>query len=377
MKQRLSLVLAATILGGCDTNGGGIDGHVTPLIELNQAPFTFPSSFSSVVALKSLSDCRVVVADRRERVVKILNMADLTLDTLGRMGPGPGEYANLDGLLTTGDTVLVLDSRSLRIQPYSLNDGAAGEAITLPSEFFGSQIRAVDNTGNIYMSGNTLHGNPVNVLGRDRIAIPIFRHNLRTGEADTIATLFIAPTVNVTMVRRDEGYVRRDNLMIARPFGFTDAWAISSDGDLRIVRSDPYQLETGGGETFSPLSYEPVRVTDADKVRGHAQIEFDWPTVKEPFVASSILTGPNDETWVRREMPATEPYALYDVLDAQGQREMQVSVPANSVIRDVDSAFVYAVRQDEVDLLWLDVYPRKLLDGRPVDESITSCLSVQ
>lgn len=93
------------------------------------------------------------------------------------------------------------------------------------------------------------------------------------------------------------------------------------------------------------------------------------PRVKEPFVASSILLAPDDDIWVRRETAANGNYTVDDVISSRGERKMQVGLPTGSIVRDVDDALIYAVRQDDVGLLWLDVYPRVLPDGSTVPRS--------
>lgn len=368
-------VLAIAVLLACESDRRGELGGAPHLVDLQGPLLRFPHPFSSVASLHALPQCRVVVADPLEGTVGLLSIRDTVVEILGRPGPGPGEFANLDGLVPFRDSVFVLDARGLRLQPYSVIDGGAGDPISLPQALFGSQIRAMDEDGNLYMTANILQGRSVEVGGRERVSLPLLRHNLRTAETDTVAALYVAPNVSVQMVRREAGNVRRDNIIIPQPHGHTDAWVLSADGRLRIVRSDPYRLEVihaGMRDTFPSLEYDPVRVVTADKVRGAVEVEFAWPDEKQPFVASSIVSAPNGNVWLRREVAADADHALYDVLDSRGHVAMQVSLPRGATVRDVDSSRVYVVTRDEVDLMWLEIYPRPLSDGTMA--AIDACL---
>ena len=59
---------------------------------LSDADASFPEPFSSITGLRELSDGRVVIADRLEVAVAIIDFDSGDLISVGRQGQGPGEY---------------------------------------------------------------------------------------------------------------------------------------------------------------------------------------------------------------------------------------------------------------------------------------------
>lgn len=93
-----------------------------PLALSAQQPRTFPAPdktfeepFSQVGALRELSNGRILIADLRDKVLALVDLAAETSTKIGREGSGPAEYGIPMRLLTApGDTTLLFDPLNQR-----------------------------------------------------------------------------------------------------------------------------------------------------------------------------------------------------------------------------------------------------------------------
>lgn len=373
---RRHLVLAAAYavgLASCDVDQRGLDttssGASVPSLSVGEPLEAYAEPFSDVGALEVVSDCQIGIADPTEEVVQVINLRLSDAMSLGRVGHGPGEFARVDGLLHRADSLYVLDRRNLRLQPFSTG-GGAGDPIRLPTTLFGSDIRAIDAAGRLYLAANPLQAHSASGAGAEggRRGLPLLRHDLVRGNTDTLATLLIPPNTSVEMTRRSEGSVSHTTIMIPQPFGHTDAWALSATGEVIVLRSNPYRLERlhqGSWKRFPALDYKPVAVDDADKEVDAFGADLTWPEYKQPFVATSILADPGGGVWVRRQGPAEAELVTYDVLSPSGKREAQVTLHIDRRIRAVAEGRLYVIRRGEYDLKWLEIYDDPTDHSRP------------
>jgi len=61
-------------------------------IALTEPDATFPEPFSALLGLRELGDGRVLISDRIQQTVALLDFASGSYDEVGRPGGGPGEY---------------------------------------------------------------------------------------------------------------------------------------------------------------------------------------------------------------------------------------------------------------------------------------------
>jgi hypothetical protein len=378
-------VLAASMALG----SGPADAQV-PERRLARPDATFPEGFGLVRSVRELPDGRVMVADPLGQVLLIADMDAGTADTLGRVGRGPDEYRQPDGVFPLpGDstllvdlgngrlTVLAPDGRFVSTMPIAQGEPSRGGGlvIVLP--------RGVDSRGRLYFTA---------LGGRPAAGVPdstaVLRLDRATGAIDTVARIGL-PRMKVS---RSGGPGDENVRMRPVPLSPQDGWAVGWDGRLAVARSADYHLEwvlPGGRVVRGPrVPYEPVKIRQADKEAwaeqmssglriamevsdGERRVTFsrggggpgpeldrlEWPKTKPAYVATGVSVAPDGSAWVERHVPADAP-TRYDVFDRDGRLQGAVVLPPGRRLVGFGRGTLYAVRTDELGVAWLERYRR-------------------
>jgi hypothetical protein len=83
-----------------------------------------------------------------------------------------------------------------------------------------------------------------------------------------------------------------------------------------------------------------------------------FPDHLPPFEWREVYTTPEGGVWVRRVQPAGITQPLFDVFDTTGRRTRQVRLPMGRDVVGFGRGRMYATREDEDGLLWLESYRR-------------------
>ncbi|MCC6241512.1 MAG: hypothetical protein IT353_01670 [Gemmatimonadaceae bacterium] len=371
-----------------------------PTKALVKAEAEFPEPFSSIVGIRVLRDGRVVVADNRDKVVQLVDLAKKTAVKIGREGSGPSEYG-LPGQLVAlpGDTSAVFDplnSRYLTILP----DGKAGSTFRLeakaapaaPSPDGAPRMmmqtimppRGADASGRLYFEGAPLVMGPNGPVASD--SAPVMRFDRKAQRYDTLAFVQLAKNTAQVQSSSSGGNQRLSvNIGGAMPFPSRDAWSVGPDGTVTIVRVKNFALEIIAPNkqvTRGPaVPYTPVRVGSAEKeeyrdaqkrspamaiMRSNDNGKVtttaappptseptEWPATKPAFT-SAVLTAPNGEIWVPRSRAASDEIPRYDVFSKDGTRVRTVTLPKKTrIVGFGNGGAIYTVRLDEDDLQYL------------------------
>jgi hypothetical protein len=336
-----------------------------------------PFEFSNVSELRELSDGRLIVIDRSDRIIHLVDFARGTAERIAREGSGPNEIVQPTSLLPLpGDTTAVWDGRNARLlyigpdgKPLRADRLAAdnGAAMTL-------ELRApryTDAAGRIYFAGiPVVHG-----AGAD--SIPLIRFDRRSARIDTVGTLR-APKAEPATVGPPG---RQVTLALTNPFGPQHEWIVTKDGRVGIVRSPDYRVDWThpAKHIGAEIPFAPIPLTETDKDhwrRGQRSAVFTrdansrgtepavsmipepsaWPTHKPPFLPriGSVLADPLGRIWVLRAAAAAEPSSVYDVFDAESRIVLRVTVPAQHRVVGFGPSAVYTTRADADDLLRLN-----------------------
>jgi len=352
-------------------------------ITLSTPNAAFVEPFSSVAGLRELRDGRLIVADRIEQRVVLVDIAGATQTDLGRRGEGPGEYEMPGALFALpDDSTLMMDMLNRRftlIQP----DGKLSTA-TIPlrhPDGFPIFPRGIDRHGRIYfdLAGMMMPG--LEETATSGIA-PLLRWDPGSGAVDTLGTVNFPPMPGST----GPGEMRI-SIGGGTPYAGRDEWAVTPDGRVGIARYAPYRLEwvsAGGAPVAGPVvPYKPVPVTKDEKdswadamtsrglmvevengrrrVRRPPRPDIDrqtWPKEMPPFLSGGARATPEGELWIERAQPAKEPRRTYDVFDASGRLSRQVVLPDDRRLIGFGNGVLYAVRVDQDDLEWLERYSR-------------------
>lgn len=358
---------------------------------LEKADAALTESFSSIQGLRELSDGRLLVADPLGQALVVVDLSSGRADTIGRVGPGPEEYRQPDGLFPLpGDSTLMVDLGNARLTVLG-PDGSFGETAPLARGEPGSGSmliilpRAVDSRGRVYFQ--SLGGRMGATLPD---SAPVLRWDRQSGAIDTVAMVKLQ-----TLKRSTSGGPGNQNVQIRpMPLSPQDTWAVAPDGRVAAVRASDYHIDwikpNGQVVRGEPVPYRPVRVRGEDKEQwvtglgngvqvmmsidnGQRQMsmrrggslgaqapgvdDFEWPDVKPAFVASSAWVTPEGLLWVERHVQAGAP-RTYDVFGERGQLRARVTLPQGRRVVGFGRGVVYLAWNDEFDLQYLERFRR-------------------
>lgn len=332
-------------------------GAQTPAVAELRPDATLEEPYSLIRGLVELPDGRVVVADQRENALYLASFDGGERQTLGRNGEGPHEYASLVGLFPgPADTTYAYDIKNARIA--LATPGGIPSVLTfreLGAE--GVYPRFVDRGRRMYWdnrSGTRIA--KMNQPESDDAHRTVVMRTDGKGGIDTLASLETPGPVN------------------PGPIAEWDFWAAGPGGSVAIVRNqDEYRVEWVGpdGSTVRGpvVDEERVRVGRADRdslsrIQGasvgtpggasRARRDVYLPD-HFPF-AKSVAVSPDGRAWVERALPVADDKPLFDVFGADGRRVARYRLQAGRVLVGFGRGTVYATREDDVGLKWVERY---------------------
>lgn len=355
-------------------------------------PTEFPEPFTQITAVRELPGGKVLVTDRADKVVQILDFQSGSATRVGREGQGPGEYALPSALIPIpgGKTLLqdLLNRRFLEIGP----DGTTGATVALPASGTGPGAGMAiamggtlgDAKGNLYLQAPPfVPGN----MGVQPDSVPILRWDRAQPALDTVAWIGV-PKANV----RATGGAGQMRLTVgtARVFEPQEAWGVAADGSVARVTPAPYRVlwyPASGGKALAgaEVPWTPIKVTEADRqaaiearkrarpvmvafgtggarapsVPNVALPDLEFADTKPPFSGpNAVLVSPEGEVWVQKNQRAGVSAPLYDVFDRSGRLVRQVTLSPRSRVLGFGQGTVYVARMDEDDLQYLQRYAR-------------------
>jgi len=322
----------------------GSSAQVPGPASLKPATATLPEPFSFVVAVRELSDGRVLIGDRIEVRVVVANFATGTVRQVGRRGQGPEEFSAVRYLHPlAGDTTLLVDRTARRWHLLHADQ----------------IVRPIPPDHPAFLATNGL------VYGADargallaHADVPFERMNPAATRLDSTILLRVAFATGVTdtMARHAPHNARieiggtPDRRSIGIYSQFLDAAEdalLFADGWLAIARLNPYRVDwrspDGSWTRGAPLPFQAIRVTDREKdvylyrrevATGRtivARPETRWPATIPPFEGSPIqdtplLALPDGRLLIARTPSADHPETRYDVVDRRGRLVMQLTM---------------------------------------------------
>lgn len=347
--------------------------------------------FTAVAGVRELANGRLVVVDRGEKSIQLVDLAGGTASRLGHEGGGPNEYRQPTAAFALpGDSTLVFDIGNMRYMVVAPNGTVVRTFSTMDPESGNMRLllaRATDGAGNIYFLDRGLSAAP-GVVPVAADSGTVLRYDPRTKGVAPVARVAL-PDTKIDA----SGTANRQQVMVRSvPFAAQDDWTAGLDGRIALVRHDPYRVEwiapSGQRVTGPVVAYQPLRVTEKDKelwrersrnpagafrvVVGGApgggsgpapmttnarMAEPDrWPEVKPPFLANAAVVATDGRLWVQRTSPASDESPRYDVFDSFGKLVAHVTLPAASRLVGFGRSSTYVVRKDENDLEYLERY---------------------
>jgi hypothetical protein len=357
-----------------------LQGGVPAEVSLGKPERVFAESFSQIRGLRELADGRVLISDRLDMGVVVLDFKTNTLRQIGRTGRGPGEYRLPTALRAMpGDSTLLIDEGNSRIAIIG-PDLKIHRSFTLllPGLDFGSGARAVDRVGRFYTQlPGWMKREPNDSVG-------VVRFDIGTKRVDTLLKVkgmtWLPPGP-----RYGFGWV---------VFAPQDVWAATSDGRIAVVRSGDYHVEwyePNGRMTRGPaVPFEPVTVTMTERkayarhflqnsnVGGRGGDDaltavpaemMSEPQIQEmaerntfaprkpAFTDTPPLLGADGTLWVERSTQAGAA-ALWDVFDASGRLIRRLRLPEGKHLAGLGVRWLYVIAIDDDGLQHLERHAR-------------------
>ena len=367
-----------------------------PSLDLRTPDAEWSEPFSALTGVRELGDGRVIVADRLEKSIQLLDLARGSATRIGREGGGPNEYRMPGPVFALpGDSTAVFDMGGMRYLLVAPDGSVAGTFSTAdpsqPDMRLMLPARGVDGAGNLYLFDRGIGMRPGGGGPRQpEDSGTVLRFDRRTRALTPVARVAV-PKAEI----RSEGSASNQRVMmrIGTPFAAQDDWAAGPDGRVAVVRHEPYRVEwlaPGGQRVTGPaMPYEKLRVTDRDKEEYRARARSggamrmavtvenrgsgastrmapttadaavpeptDWPEFKPPFLANSATVAPDGRLWVLRTRPAGgAPH--YDVFDSFGKIAATVTLPPNTRLLGFGRNSAYVVKRDADELEYLQKY---------------------
>lgn len=340
--------------------------------------------FTRIAGVFELPDGRLLVSDRSDERVLVVDLGRSTSALLSRAGSGPSEYRMPGRLLRwRGDSVLLVDegnarlgiiSPDLRIVRSFVLDVPGVPATLVP--------RGVDPEGRMYAQVPRWAAEGV---GRRGDSVPILRVGGRGAQPEIVAWVLV--------LADPPGKIRRGLPYV--PFTPQDVWAANSRGELVIARSGDYHVEwlTQHGVVRGPkIAFKALPVTEQDKFahtksflehssiggRGGAnstpsglsplpsemlsrasidQLVKDnsFATVRPPFTDDMPLLSPEGSLWVQRSS-ASGAAPVWDVFDGKGNPVQRVTLPVGRRGIALGRQALYAIVEDDEGFERLERY---------------------
>jgi hypothetical protein len=372
--MRLALLLALPVIAR---------GQPAPTIKL-VVDAKVPLEWTTVRGVRELKDGRVIVLDSRDQAVKLVDFESGSASMIGRKGSGPGEYQLPLALFALpGDSSVVFDMANSGAPLVITPAGKAGDP--LPGMRAEGAVGFLnvggkfDARGRIYRRGYGI------TIGRD----PIERLDRATARIDTVA-FFDGRVISPLRPLAGPGGERPKVVRAGKPVPFASLrqFAVTTNGTVILLSPEPYRVSfvDGGKQTDGPvISYERLRVTDADKAAWRAErakpvaaIMYNrdgsqtagyrqpppadepdaWPDFLPPYAIRGVLVdriqvAPNGAIWIERAIHANSP-PLYDVLTSSGALSYRVTLPARTRIVGFGAKGIYAVTLDDDDIEHLE-----------------------
>jgi hypothetical protein len=387
MLRLLPAVSAAAAITVGSASGLGAQGSDPAPRHLGAPLSTFGEPFSDISGIRQLSDGRLLVADRLEKAVRLLDAAGAYLDEVGRVGSGPGEFQLPGRLLPLpGDSTLLVDfgnmrlsvigpeggiHRSTSMQQSYRHDGGAGVVMVMP--------QVSDGRGGLYF--DTRGSFEVGPAGLPD-SIAVVRWELGAEHFDTVAML-PNPAAMHSIKFGSSGGTRITGAG-GGPLSAKPGWSADPDGRAALVWAEPYRVEwvsPSGSRAAGPtVDYRPIPVTEEDKAAwadgmagGAVTVvsgteggrsftmprpdpdDMEWPEHKPAFHATGVWTAPNGVLWVQRYVRGGAP-ETFDLFDARGRRTDRVELPEGRSLIGFGPGVIYLARPDTDDLQWIERY---------------------
>lgn len=351
-------------------------------VPLGRVDRVISQDFTQIRGVRELPDGRVLLSDRLDKGVVVVDFTINSVRVIGRQGRGPGEY-RLPTTLTPipGDSTLLSDEGNSRIAIIG-PDLKIHRSLTviLPGGSFTMGARGIDSLGRFYMQIPAWMSSPQ----APNDTIPVVRYDPKAAKVDTLLRVksmdWLPPGP-----RYGFGWV---------VFAPQDIWTVSPEGRIAVVRSGDYHVEwyepngrvvrgapvrferipvtmaerlayvrefldnssIGGRDSDGALSPVPAELKDEKNVRQMAT-KNTFADAKPPFRDGALLLASDGALFVERSI-ALGQAPFWDVFDSSGTLVSRVRLPSNRRLGAVGRRFLYVIATDDDGMQRIERYVR-------------------
>ena len=346
------------VAGGAAGHEAGLPDSVRVALESK-----LPASFGQISNVIELDRDRVAFTDTRAKLFLTGSFASGTLDTLGNRvdaigkDAGPADY-KFPGWVArlAGDTVALVDFAALRTTLWN-RKGEPLRVLALNPVAGTAPVLVYDTVGHGYkIDYQTMLGAEPGATRRPD-SVPVLRIHLADGKVDTVANL-AAPQFG----KAKFGEQVQEAATVFAP---NDFFGVRPNGSAWVARGKENRVDWRSAEgTWSLGSgreYQAQPVTQADRDRVLAQVreqgkQYGMPqelSIEYPFADSKppfdfALGRPNGEVWLQQPRSTETASPVYDVYDAKGAWQRQVTFPSGAVLAGFgESGAIYGSVKNE------------------------------
>ena len=331
-ERTLPILLAASVLGACQTGSGSAEPDRWRLVEewrLGTAE-DGPAAFGQIRAILVDRRAQVWVLDSKVQEIRIFDSAGGFVRTVGRRGSGPGEFVGATGMAQGADgTIWVADPNSMRITGFDEDGRFVAQALA-PNQGYGYLWEgAADSAGRLWDPFRTIDSAGPEVRLRYRRFTP------GMARADTVDLAACQPPPG----RPTPPVIRGHGGGAQIPFQPTALTAIDFNGQLACI---PWSAEYSGvivdligGDTLVRFRHAapmiPVRPAERDSEVAHlttfskrigAEFSPSMVPTEQPAIVR-LYFDDRGRLWVRRitERGWTE----FDQFNREGRLEATIT----------------------------------------------------
>ena len=319
-----------------------------------------------VWSIAELTDGRVVIP--QAGAVLRADPATGDVDTVGRVGEGPGEYKQPFRVLMLHGGVALLDGQLSRLTVWNPDWTVRS---TTPLSRYASFGGVLDTVGHAWfeqLPANVSIGE-INEAGRPKDSTAIYRMTLPGPAYDTVAKIF---EIGKVTIRFGDGATFRPRL-----YQTPDVWGVLPDGTLWMARGRENRIDRmspdGRWTVGAPRPFTPIPVTNADRRRMHSfpglPSSSVLDTMYEPMAETKgpfaeAVAAPDGEVWTRLHQPAGYRRERYAVFPVSGPSTRTVSLPLGRILVAMTARNLYTIHEDDDGFWELERYDRPV-EGTP------------
>ena len=376
--------LCIVFLGSVCVNG--VAGQtVPPERPLAPANAEWSRGFTSITSIRELDGGRILVADRGEASLYLVNSATRAVTQVLRRGDGPGEYRQIGWLYAiTGKETLLTDIARRRW--IVLDDTAVVRTLTATAPLnrrFRARLDGIARTGAILAAvsaespGNSDADERVLELASDLGA------SEKLPRLDTIRLLKGGGKNQLACVLGGTRGPPRCHFLEAE-----EQAVMFPDGWIAVALQHPYRVDwlpPSGEWIRGEMLDRPVPVSEAEKCAAisgwpehvircmqAAVGSYVWPDTVPPFLTDSrscpacgrlvggrapwLFADPHGRLVIRRTPQQSRRENVYDVVDRKGRLAERLTLPHDEAIVGFGKSSVYTIREGQYDLQWLRVH---------------------